>query len=587
MQLDFNHYAITLLVLGVAAGLLSLFIMYRLNDAVRWFALTLINGAIWAFFYGLELASLNLESIYFWIKFQYVGIVLLPITWLLFCFKYTGREKWLRNNGLILGLLLVAAATYGVLLSNDSHYLYYTSVGLHPEGPFPLIDIQKGPIHYLFTLYFYSIIGWGIYLLVMSMPRTEKLFRNQTLLLIISTAVPFLIHVVEFLGFNILGPINFTPFAFTISFFATGLGLIKYNLFAIVPIAKEQLIAAMTDGLMVIDTKEQIVEINPAMKKYLAGEAKDYIGKPLKEVMGHQRELLSQIKKHQHQKMAVTEMVESQERVFLVEMIPLTGRKDRHMGVLLLFTDITEERNNQLLLERQAKELQEHNALKDRLFSIVSHDLKGPILGVKEILDLSKRGYMTPDDIEEILPALSNSIDGVAMLLENLLAWSRSQLKGEFMDKVVFDIYQLIQQQKDWVEPVAALKSVRVDLDSEGSVMVFADKHMVELVIRNLLTNAVKFCNVGDRVSIKVVNRKEDVKISVRDTGVGISQDNLQRLRKGDSFTTFGSNNEAGTGLGLLLVRDYVKKNGSELRIDSQQNEWSEFSFALPKININ
>src|SRR5690606_32926096 len=125
------------------------------------------------------------------------------------------------------------------------------------------------------------------------------------------------------------------------------------------------------------------------------------------------------------------------------------------------------------------------------------------------------------------------------------------------------------------------------DIDSEGSVMVFADKHMVELVIRNLLTNAVKFCSLGDKVSIGVVNRKEDVKISVRDTGAGISQDNLQRLRQGDSFTTFGSNNEAGTGLGLLMVRDYVEKNGGELWIDSQENEWSEFSFVLPKINVN
>lgn len=587
MQLDFNLYAITLLILGVATGFLSLFIIYRLSDAVRWFAFTLINGAIWATFYGLELASLNLESIYFWIRFQYVGIVLLPVTWLLFCFKYTGRESGWQNSAALAGLLLVAVAIYLAVVTNESHHLYYASVSLYPDGPFPLIDIQKGPFHYLVTVYFYTIIIWGLYLLIVSMRRTERLFRNQTLLLIISTAAPLVIHIVEFLGFNILGLINFTPFAFTISFFATGLGLIKFNLFAVVPIAKEQLIAAMTDGLIVIDTKEQIIEINPAMKKHLAGEHTDYIGKPLAEVMGHQTELLKQIRERKHRKISVTEAVEAGKKIFLTEIIPLKRRNHRLKGMLVLFTDITEERNNQILLEKQAQELKEHNALKDKLFSIVSHDLKGPVLGVKEILDLSKRGYMTPEDFEEILPALSDSIDGVAMLLENLLAWSRSQLKGEHMDKTVFDIYQLIQQQKAWVEPIAALKSIRVDIDSEGSVMVFADKHMVELVVRNLLTNAVKFCSLGDSVSIAVVNRKEDVKISVRDTGVGISQDNLQRLRKGDSFTTFGSNNEAGTGLGLLLVRDYVGKNGGELWIDSQQNEWTEFSFALPKINVN
>ena len=587
MQLDFNLYAVTLLFLGVAAGFLSLFIIYRLSDSVRWFAFTLLNGVIWAFFYGLELASTDLTGIYFWIKFQYVGIVLLPITWLLFCLKYTGRESWAGNTSLLAGLLLMAATVYVIVLTNEWHYLYYSSVGLHLDGPFPLIDIQKGPLHYLITVYFYSIIIWGNYLLILSMRHTERLFRNQTLLLVISTVAPLFVHIVEFLGVDILGPINFTPFAFTISFFATGLGLIKFNLFEVVPIAKEQLIAAMTDGLIVIDSEDRVIEINPAMKKVLGEEQTSYIGTHLVAVIGHQKDLLKRIGEKKHSKTSITEGFSQKKRVFLTEIIPLKGRKDKFKGTLLLFTDITEERRNQKLLEVQAQELKKHNALKDKLFSIVSHDLKGPVLGVKEILDLSKKGYMTSEDFEEILPALSDSVDGVAMLLENLLAWSRSQLQGEFMDKKVFDIYQLIQQQKAWVEPVALLKKIKVDIDSEGSVMVFADKHMVELVIRNLLNNAVKFCSLGDRISVHVANRKEDVKISVRDTGAGISLDNLQRLREGDSFSTFGSNNEAGTGLGLLLVRDYVEKNGGELWIDSQENEWSEFSFALPKINVN
>ena len=587
MQLEFNLYAVTLLVLGVAAGILSLFIIYRLSDAVRWFAFTLLNGAIWAFFYGLELASLSLSGIYFWVKFEYVGIVLLPITWLLFCFRYTGREGWSQNRALLAGLLLVATAVYAVVLTNESHHLYYAAVGLDLDGPFPLIDIQKGPLHYLFTIYFYSIIIWGNNLLVLSEGRTERLFRTQTLLLVISTAAPLFFHVVEFLGFDILGRINFTPFAFIISFFATGLGLVKFNLFDVVPIAKEQLIAAMTDGLIVIDSKEQIIEINPAMKMILWPGETSYIGKPLMAIMGHHRDLLKDVRKQQHSKISITEGFYQKQKVFLTEIIPLKGRKGRVKGTLLLFKDITEERNNQKLLEMQAQELKKLNALKDKLFSIVSHDLKGPVLGVKEILDLSKRGYMTTDDFAEILPALSDSMDGVAMLLENLLAWSRSQLKGEYMDRTVFDVYQLIQQQKAWVEPVALLKKIHVDLESEGSVMVFADKHMVELVIRNLLNNAVKFCSVGDNILIQVTNRKEDVKISVKDTGAGISRDNLERLRQGDSFTTFGSNNEAGTGLGLLLVRDYVEKNGGKLWIDSQENEWAEFSFVLPKINVN
>src|SRR5690606_27137044 len=172
------------------------------------------------------------------------------------------------------------------------------------------------------------------------------------------------------------------------------------------------------------------------------------------------------------------------------------------------------------------------NALKDKLFSIISHDLKGPVLGVKEILDLTKNGYINTEELLEILPSLSTSIDGVAMLLENLLAWSRSQLRGEHTDKAVFDIYQLIQQQKAWIEPVASLKKVVVEVDSDGSVMVFADKHMVELVVRNLLSNAVTFCGMGGKAAIRVSTRNEDVKLCLKDTGGGISRRNRQRLKQ-------------------------------------------------------
>src|SRR5690606_21210771 len=167
-------------------------------------------------------------------------------------------------------------------------------------------------------------------------------------------------------------------------------------------------------------------------------------------------------------------------------------------------------------------------------------------------------------------------------------AWSRSQLKGEFMDKVVFDINKLIRQQKNIMQSIAASKKISLELVMPDPViMVFADKNMVELVIRNLLNNAIKFCQMGDNILVTINDEKDQVRISVKDTGMGISKSNLNRLRSGDSFSTFGSNNESGTGLGLMLVRDYVEKNGGNLYIESEEHQWSEFSFMLPKVNMD
>src|SRR5690606_1780640 len=237
-------------------------------------------------------------------------------------------------------------------------------------------------------------------------------------------------------------------------------------------------------------------------------------------------------------------------------------------------------------LRVQSDELKHLNDLKDKLFSIISHDLKGPIQGIKEIIDLAKRGLMTADDFQEILPDISKSVDGVTMLMENLLGWSRSQLKGEYMHRINFDVYKLILQQVTLMESPAASKDIKLEILGEGPLMVFADRNMVELIIRNLLNNSLKFCEPGDRIQISGNTERDGVRISVKDTGLGISPNNLERLRKGDSFSTFGSNNETGTGLGLLLVRDYVEKNGGSLTINSEENEWSEFSFMLSKASV-
>src|SRR5690606_2431532 len=200
--------------------------------------------------------------------------------------------------------------------------------------------------------------------------------------------------------------------------------------------------------------------------------------------------------------------------------------------------------------------------------------------------DLAKKGLMTEDDFQEILPDLSKSVDGVTMLMENLLGWSRSQLKGEFMNKVTFDIYKLIRQQVSLMGYVAASKNIKLEILGEGPIMVFADKNMVELIIRNLLNNSLKFCEMGDRIQIGGKSEREGVRITVKDTGIGISENNFDRLSEGDSFSTIESNNETCTGIGHLLVRDYVEKNGRRLIINRQENECRECSTHRDTSNV-
>lgn len=555
-----------------------------MGEQLKWFVFTMMFISIWAFFYAFQLASVDLQGILFWVKLKYLGISFAPSTWLLFCVKYSGRHNWLTKKFLIF-IFTFPLLTYLFVLTNEWHFLYYSLLKLVNQGPFTFVEVQRGPWYFIHTLYFYASLLLGNFLLMSSYKDSEYAFRKHIIFLVISTILPWLVNIAYMLGAKPYGHLDLTPFAFIVSYVVIAIGLVKFNLFDLIPIAKDKLIYAMTDGVLVIDANSKILHINPAMKNIMDPQINNHIGLPVAHLFKGQEDLMEMIRKRASGRIEIDSIVSQGQ--YSVEAVPLYEQPSKYIGLLLLFKDITEAKKNQDLLKKQSEELKHHNELKDKLFSIISHDLKGPILGVKEIVDMAKKGMMSEEDIMEILPELSKSVDGVTMLMENLLAWSRSQLKGEFIQKDSFDIVKLIQQQKNLMGQIAASKDISVEVQENQPVMVMADINMIELVLRNLLNNSIKFCRRGDKVWIGVKNGKDDARIYVRDTGIGISHDNLERLRSGDTFSTFGSNNESGTGIGLLLVRDYVAKNGGFLIIDSKENHGSEFSFILPKSNIN
>jgi signal transduction histidine kinase len=587
MQLDINIFSITLIISGILAGLFSVFIFFRLDETAKWFSLTMLSISSWAVFYGFELASYDLKDMLFWVKLEYLGIAVAPSTWLIFCFKYTARDSVLKKKAVLLLLAGIPFITYLLVLTNEWHNLYHDSSSVFLGGPFPLLSFERGPWYFVHTSYFYFAVLLGAFYLNSSFRHSDPVYRKRNWLLVISVLFPWVVNIIYLLGIRPFGHIDLTPYAFIFSYVILAFVLLKFKLFDVIPIAKDRLIAAMTDGVLVIDSHEKVIDLNPTMKKLLKINGGKYIGVPVNQFFKTQTSLLEAIRGRVNKHLEIVVELDQNIGEFSVEIIPLFENEKKYNGLLLLFKDITEAKNNQNLLRIQADELKQHNQLKDKLFSIISHDLKGPVLGVKEIIDLMGKGVMTDEDFQEILPELSKSVDGVTMLLENLLAWSRSQLKGEFMDKVVFDVNKLIRQQKNLMQSIAASKKVSLELVMPEPIMVFADKNMVELVIRNLLNNAIKFCDMGDSILVTITDEKDQVRISVKDTGMGISKSNLSRLRSGDSFSTFGSNNESGTGLGLMLVRDYVEKNGGRLWIDSEEHQWSEFSFMLPKVNMD
>ncbi|GAB2609591.1 sensor histidine kinase [Belliella aquatica] len=581
MNLDFNIFSLTLLISGIIVTALSAIIIIRLSDYVRWFAFTMLLVSLWSVAYGFELASSTLEAMLFWIKIEYIGISFAPAVWLWFCLKYVGYEKW-QNRSTFLAVFLIPIITYALVLTNEFHFFYYSDTEVVLSGPFPLLKFTKGIWYYVHTAYFYITLLIGNILLFTRFKNTESIYKKQTYTIIAGGVIPWLVNIMYIFGVRPFEYIDLTPYSFLILYIIIGIGLLKFDLFDIKPIARDKVIRAMTKGIIVVDPQNRVIDFNPSMLKILGRLNENLIGKSIGEIFEDYQEIINAAVQQQNGVLDLKISFSDEVRDFHIELIPLLDKQSIFSGLLLQFDDVTEEIEIREKLILQTEELQKLNNLKDKLFSIISHDLKGPILGIRELVKLTADGTISKEEFIDILPEVSKNMDSVSLLLENLLAWTSRQLRGEFVDKNRFDLSNLLKQQYALFEKLAKEKDIHLEVKTEEDLYAFADKNMIDLVIRNLISNALKFSSCGDQVSVIAKKRNNQLLVKIADSGAGISQENLDKLNNGESFTTAGARNETGTGLGLILVKDYIAKNGGELLIKSEVNIGSEFEFSLP-----
>jgi two-component system sensor histidine kinase/response regulator len=253
----------------------------------------------------------------------------------------------------------------------------------------------------------------------------------------------------------------------------------------------------------------------------------------------------------------------------------------------LKYAQELEEKNIKIELQNEAfqeqtKHLENVNNVKDKLFSIISHDLKDSLSSINSFIDLLKDGSLTRAEFDNLIPELSENANNASLLLFNLLNWSKSQMQSLKPSPSLFDVQEVFMDKVKLIEQRLESKGIEL-VDHSLRDFAYADKSMIEIVIQNLLANALKFSKNGDKITISNHISNGHCIISVADTGVGISKQNIEKLFKSNSFTTMGTNNEKGTGLGLSICKELVELNNGKIWVDSTVNVGSTFYVQLPK----
>ncbi len=251
---------------------------------------------------------------------------------------------------------------------------------------------------------------------------------------------------------------------------------------------------------------------------------------------------------------------------------------------LQLYRGRRKEKQSKETITMQAESLKEMNKFKDKIFSVLSHDLRGPINSISTSIDLLDEDLLSPKEFAELRPEMKKQLGALTFLLDNLLKWSKTHIMGVATVKPeIIDLYRIAQQNITLLEAPAKSKKITVYNNIPVSFFAFCDLSHIDIIVRNLISNAIKFTNSNGTITLSATTEGNTAKIHITDNGIGIKPEHIKKLfLTSEHISTHGTSGETGTGLGLRLCYEFIKANNGDISITSEEKRGSTFTVILP-----
>ncbi len=514
--------------------------------------------------------------------FAYLGITLVPPSWLAFVLEYTGRERWLtRRNILLLAIhpILIQIVT----ITSDFHKLFWTKRVLENNGGLVFMTTAYGPLFWVHSAYSYILLLVGSILLISAFIRSPQVYRGQMFWMLVAIVSPWVANALFILRISPLPDyIDPTPLAFTITVLAMSCSVFRYQLTDLVPVARDIVVEGISDAVIVLDRGYRIVDANPAALKLVDQPLKAVMGQSLGAFLSDRPDLVEKYRTVEQAEAEIDlKLGESPLRTYAMRLSPLRNRRGTLVGRVIVLHDITE-------LKSAREKAEESNRLKTQFLTTMSHELRTPLHAIHGFTELILAGIAGEiNDLQrKNLERVMVNTDNLNEMIDDLLDLSKIEsgrielVKEEFEVKTWFD--GLVQQTKKLAEE----KGLRYVTTLDGLPdQIIGDPGRLRQIATNLICNAVKFTEEGEvRVTIK--REGDDLwQIIVTDTGIGITPEAQEyifdRFRQVDASPT---RRYGGSGLGLSIVRDLAMLMGGGVRVKSEVGKGSTFSVILPLI---
>lgn len=341
MQFQYTPYIIPLILAALISGWVAVYSWSRRANTGA-IALTLLAGAVaeWSLGYALEIAGADLATKVIWGKVQYLGIVLVPLMWVGFAFHHANQAKWLAL-GTIIPLSIIPVITFGLVLTTEAHGLVWNEIGITTTGSFSALDVTYGFWFWIHTLYSYILLLIGTVIVIRSIGRMTGIYRRQAAVLLLAVMAPWIGNAVYLSGLSPIQKLDLTPFSFTITVVAFTWGIFGFQLVDLSPIARATVIDEMDAGMIVLDLKNRIVDINPSALRLINKTDSEVLGKIAGDILTAWPEL---IKKYGQVMEAIDEIFIGEgenQQWYELHLSPLHDRRNNIVGRAITITDIT------------------------------------------------------------------------------------------------------------------------------------------------------------------------------------------------------------------------------------------------------
>ena len=541
------------------------------------FSLLLAAVAEWSLSNAFEMASLSLEAKIFWGNMQFLGIVIVPASLLVFTLQYTDRERWLPRFYPVL-LAIEPIATVILVWTNESHHLMRERAWIEQLGPATVLVVELGTFFWTHVSYSYLLLLVGALLFLPYIFRSSELYRGQAVTVLVGALMPWMANFLYLSGLSPLPYLDLTPPAFILMGASVTWGLFRFRLLDVVPGARSAIVDGLADGVIVVGPHGRVLDANPVATRIFASQGNDLIGETLEEASAAQPALRLFLLEPTPPESELALEIDGQRRVYELNRNELFREDDKPTGHVVVLRDVTERKR----AEQELVQASRLGAVGELSLGI-SHNLNNILTGITGPVSVLAQRPDLDESGKEHLQAILASAERARDLIRRLGETTRdraSELAGVNVNDIATEAVRGARPR--WQdEAQAAGRNIEVVTALEEIPLVTANRAELYDALLNLLINAVDALPKGGRIDVRTHLEPGAVVVEVSDSGVGMDDATRQRLFEPFFTTKTG----VGTGLGLSTTYMAVRHWGGEIDVDSNPGAGTIFTLRLPVWN--